>query len=121
MRSNSRDRSGWILWCLHGAEAQHVVARAAAAESRGSDAEPSSRSVVAVEGRCYWIEKFAESEKNTHRLHLELSGRAGLCVIGNAELPSPACSRPLKQLDGVHVDQAAVDDAILVGIGDHHL
>ena len=54
-------------------------------------------------------------------LHLELSGRAGLCVIGNFELPSPACSGSLKQLDGVHMNQAAVDDAILFGIGDHHL
>jgi hypothetical protein len=34
---------------------------------------------------------------------------------------SPEWSGPLKQLDGVYMDQTAVNDAVLFGIGDHHL
>ena len=50
-----------------------------------------------------------------------LLGLTLTAIIGNAELTSPGYSSPLKQFDGVHMDQAAVNDAILFGIGDHHL
>jgi len=59
--------------------------------------------------------------RGVFNIHESIADTERLDVVARSTSVSTGCSGPLQQLDGVHMGQAAVDDAILFGIGDHHL